>query len=204
MQETFDGDGTMRLYHTGYLEIPTPDVHYGRKNADFGQGFYLTDSREFALRWARERRGEQVYVNQYALSLSGLRVRRFSRDEAWFDYIFQNRRGRPDGLADFDVIMGPIANDTLFNTFGIFTSGFLSREEALPLLLVGPEHRQIALKTERAAAQLRFLSAQILPPALLSQSWEAFQKEEAAYQEALARRMEQTLSKQREEEDIKR
>ena len=43
---------------------------------------------------ARERRGEQVYVNRYALELSGLRIHRFMRDGAWFDYIFANRRGQ--------------------------------------------------------------------------------------------------------------
>ena len=32
----------MKLYHTGYQEIRIPDLTVGRKNADFGQGFYLT------------------------------------------------------------------------------------------------------------------------------------------------------------------
>ena len=32
----------LRLYHAGFQVIPSPDVRYGRKNADFGQGFYLT------------------------------------------------------------------------------------------------------------------------------------------------------------------
>ena len=40
------------LFHTGYAEIRDPDIHYGRKNADFGQGFYLTPDREFTYRWA--------------------------------------------------------------------------------------------------------------------------------------------------------
>lgn len=30
----------IRLYHAGNLVIENPDVHYSRKNADFGQGFY--------------------------------------------------------------------------------------------------------------------------------------------------------------------
>ena len=49
----------MILYHTGFLALPNPDVHYGRKNADFGQGFYLTPEKEFALRWAKERKDEE-------------------------------------------------------------------------------------------------------------------------------------------------
>ena len=30
----------MKLYHTGTVEIPVPDIRHGRVNADFGQGFY--------------------------------------------------------------------------------------------------------------------------------------------------------------------
>lgn len=47
----------IELFHLGYNEIREPDVHYGRKNADFGQGFYLSPDREFSVRWARERKG---------------------------------------------------------------------------------------------------------------------------------------------------
>ena len=41
----------MKLYHTGREEIREPDIRRGRRNADFGQGFYLTPDREFARRW---------------------------------------------------------------------------------------------------------------------------------------------------------
>lgn len=47
----------IRLYHTGFAQIIEPDIHYGRKNADFGQGFYMSDDEEFSKRWARVRRG---------------------------------------------------------------------------------------------------------------------------------------------------
>lgn len=43
---------TLKLYHTGTAEIRKPDIHRGRKNSDFGPGFYLTPDAEFALRWA--------------------------------------------------------------------------------------------------------------------------------------------------------
>ena len=71
---------SMMLYHASYQIIREPDIHCGRKNADFGQGFYLSAAGDFAGRWARERRGEQVYVNRYVLDLSGLTVHRFGRD----------------------------------------------------------------------------------------------------------------------------
>ena len=86
----------LHLYHTGFHELRSPDITVGRKNADFGQGFYLSANDAFAGKWARESRGRQVYVNAYELDLSGLTLLRFGRDAGWFDYIFQNRRAMPD------------------------------------------------------------------------------------------------------------
>ncbi len=175
------------LYHTGYSVIKEPDIHYGRKNADFGQGFYLTADAAFAERWARERRGEEIFINTYELESEGLSVREFAREEEWFNYIFRNRGGREDLLGGYDVISGPVANDTIFDTFGIITSGFLSAQESLQLLLVGPEYRQTVIKTEKAAANLRWISARRLEKeekqraaALLKAEEEEYQKEFAA------------------------
>ena len=58
----------MILYHTGKVEIRTPDIHYGRRNADFGWGFYLTPDRDFTYRWARQ----DAVVNQYEFDETGL------------------------------------------------------------------------------------------------------------------------------------
>ena len=74
----------IRLYHTGFAEIREPDIHYGRKNADFGQGFYMSDDEEFSKRWARVRRGEDTILNTYELDLTGLLIHQFTRDSVWF------------------------------------------------------------------------------------------------------------------------
>lgn len=141
----------MKLYHTSNVEIREPDIHRGRINADFGQGFYLTPDREFTYRWARA----DAVVNEYELDETGLVIHRFKRNEEWFEYIFNNRRVR-DGLSA-DMIIGPIANDTIFETFGIISSGYLTTEQAMELLLIGPEYTQVAVKTEKAARQLTWL-----------------------------------------------
>ena len=140
----------MKLYHTGREEIRDPDIRRGRKNADFGQGFYLSPDRDFSYRWA----GADAVINEYELDEGGLLIHRFNRDEDWFSYIFQNRRARDD--LSVDVVIGPIANDTIFETFGIISSGFLKPEDALKLLLVGPEYTQVAIKTEKAASRLKW------------------------------------------------
>ena len=143
----------MKLYHTGKEEICDPDIRRGRKNADFGQGFYLSPDRDFSYRWA----GANAVINEYELDGSGLLIHRFNRNGDWFSYIFHNRRARDD--LSVDVVIGPIANDTIFETFGIISSGFLKPEDALKLLLVGPEFTQVAIKTEKAASQLKWIQS---------------------------------------------
>ena len=141
----------MKLYHTSNVEIREPDIHKGRKNADFGQGFYLTPDLDFARRWA----GEEAVINEYELDEDGLLIHRFDRNEDWFSYIFHNRRAT-DGLA-VDVVIGPIANDTIFETFGIISSGFLKPADAMKLLMIGPKYIQVAIKTQRAADRLTWI-----------------------------------------------
>lgn len=170
----------MRLYHTSNVEIRQPDIHRGRKNADFGQGFYLTPDWEFTCRWA----GKDAIVNEYELDESGLYLHRFERSEEWFRYIFDNRRAK-DSLSA-DAVIGPIANDTIFETFGIISSGFLKPEDAMKLLVIGPEYTQVVIKTEKAAAQLHWIGSETVTRI----DEHVRKKEEEAYQAAFAEVME--------------
>ena len=38
----------MRLFHTSFSIVEKPVITEGRKNADFPQGFYLSDDEEFS------------------------------------------------------------------------------------------------------------------------------------------------------------
>ena len=168
------GETKMILYHTSDREIRTPDIHHGRKNADFGWGFYLTPDRDFTYRWARE----NAVVNEYELDETGLLIHSFSRDVDWFRYIFQNRRAKDSLTAD--VVTGPIANDTIFDTLGVISSGYLEPDDALKLLMIGPEYTQVAIKTEKAARQIRWIRSeriQRLEEDLLKAEQDAFLEE---------------------------
>ena len=150
------------LFHAGYTVIENPNIHHGRKNADFGQGFYTSDKYDFAGRWVTPRPDADIIINKYELDEKNLKIKRFDRDKEWFEYIFNNRRSMPDYLNEYDLIIGPIANDTIHDTLGVITSGFLSDEEAMKLLMVGNCYDQIVLKSEKAAANLKFLSHEVL------------------------------------------
>ncbi len=181
--------GEMLLYHTGFQPIPRPDVHRGRKNADFGRGFYLTYDPAFAQRWASGRRDADVYINTYLFDPGDLDILSLDRDEKWFDILFSYRQGTGDPTAGYDAVAGPIANDTLYDVMGILTSGLIEREKALSLLRLGPEYRQIALRTEKAAERLQWLSADIPDPASAARALEALREEERAFQALFAEKL---------------
>lgn len=185
----------MKLYHTGYQEIKEPDIYYGRKNADFGQGFYTTDDREFAFRWAKERKGSRIVMNTYEFNPEGLRIFHFHRDSSWAEYLFNNRAGKADILPEADVVTGPIANDTIYDTLGIITSGILSREESMRLLIIGPEYQQIVLKSRKAAGQLKWLSSEIPENQEIRKYREVLSAEESEYQKEFAKVMAQLSDK---------
>ncbi|MBQ8933271.1 MAG: DUF3990 domain-containing protein [Lachnospiraceae bacterium] len=174
----------MILYHTGEEEIRNPDIHYGRKNADFGWGFYLTPDHDFTYRWARQ----NAVVNQYEFDETGLSIHEFTRSTDWFQYIFDNRRAK-DALTA-DVVIGPIANDTIFDTLGIMSSGCLSPEDAVKLLMIGPEYKQIAIKTEKAVKQLHFIKSERIE----GFTREALQREQDAYLEVFAQELNKILN----------
>lgn len=169
----------MILYHTSEKEIINPDIHYGRKNADFGWGFYLTPDRDFTYRWA----GQNAVVNQYEFDKNGLSIQEFTRSIEWLQYIFDNRRTKDTLMVD--AVMGPIANDTIFDTLGILSSGYLEPEAALKLLMIGPEYTQIAIKTEKALKQLRFIKSEKIEGV----TGEALKKEQDAYLDVFAREL---------------
>ena len=117
--------------------------------------------------------------------MSGLSVKQFKRDKEWFEYLFGNRRLKAYELAA-DVVIGPIANDTLFNTLGITTGGILEPDEAMKLLLIGPEYIQVTIKTEKAAENLKWLDSYTLSDKELKKYKEQLIAEEKEYQSMLA------------------
>lgn len=181
------------LYHTGFYVLENPDIHFGKKNADFGQGFYLSDNEEFSHRWAKSRANQKTYINTYELTLSGLKVKVFDRDEQWFRYIFDNRSGKPDSLQDYDVIIGPIANDTIYDVMGITTSGYLTDADSLQLLKLGPAYHQITIKSPLAKENLKWINCRQLEESELAGYRETVAEEEKAFQTMFSEKLTELL-----------
>ena len=175
----------MKLYHVGYEEIKNPDINYGRKIADFGQGFYLSLERSFSEKWAHFRNGLTTYLNIYDLNEENLKIKTFQKDEEWYHYIFNNRNGYKDNLTEFDVVIGPIANDTIYDVWGILTSGFISPENSLEVLRLGESYTQVVIKSEKANDNLKWISSEILDKNDIIKYQEIVKLEESKYQDSV-------------------
>lgn len=151
----------MRVYHGSYKEIPCPDIVYSRMNVDFGRGFYTTPFLEQAQTWCRKFKKERkaAVVSVYDLNeqmLDECSVLRFdSYSEEWLDFILKCRRGEDE--SDYEIVMGGIANDRVFNTVELFMNGLIDKKEALKRLRYEKPNYQIAFRTQSIISRcLRF------------------------------------------------
>ncbi len=172
------------VYHTGFEVIRDVDIHHGRQNADFGQGFYVSKDEEFSKRWAKKRPNTKTIMNVYELDLEGLNICWLERNQDWYKYIYNNRHGIYDDN-NYDLIVGPIANDTIYDTLGIITSGYIDEKTALKMLLEGPCYEQMVLKSEESVKHLKWLYANEVAEVDLEKSAKVLKKEQEAYIKAI-------------------
>lgn len=64
----------LTLYHGSQMSVPQPKAKAGRKNLDFGPGFYLTKIRKQAEDWAnvmagRKGRNAEAVLNTYQFDM---------------------------------------------------------------------------------------------------------------------------------------
>ncbi len=82
----------MIIYHTSNMEIRRPDISFSRSSLDFGRGFYTTENKSQAEKYARRffKQNEPAVMNVYSVedaALAGYSRKIFSAyDEAWLDY----------------------------------------------------------------------------------------------------------------------
>ena len=154
----------MLIDHGGIQKADHPSVHCGRKFLDFGCGFYTTDDYEQAVRWAkiktRRAKSLNVFVNTYSLDgtvFSKLRVLSFDKpDRNWLRFVTMNRKGFDTGEV-FDVVRGPIANDTTITVINSFLAGLIDEDVAIALLKPQRLKTQYLFHTERSLRSLKFL-----------------------------------------------
>ena len=147
----------MILYHGSKSIVEAPEIRIQKYNKDFYFGFYCTLYPEQAIRWATRFNGVG-FLNEYTYtSNEALNIKRFPEmSEEWLDFIVSCRLGNPHG---YDIVEGPMANDTIFNYVQNFADGKISREAFWALAKFKKPTHQISFHTARALATLQFLKA---------------------------------------------
>lgn len=144
----------MILYHGSYLEIKSPDLEHSRKNLDFGCGFYLTPIYEQAVKWCEKfkRRGKNGIVSRYEFDESAyqeLKILKFdSYSKKWLDFILTCRSGKD--TTDYDIVIGGVANDKVFNTVELYFDNLIDKKEAIRRLRYEKPNLQLCFRTQKA------------------------------------------------------
>lgn len=144
----------MIVYHGSYMEIKNPDTLHSRDSVDFGKGFYITPVKEQAVKWAsrfKRNRGKGV-VSFYELNMEavyiGEKVLEFGGyTEEWLDYITACRSGKT--VAGYDVAIGGVANDKVFNTIELYIDELIDKSEAIKRLRFEKPNLQICIYSQK-------------------------------------------------------
>ena len=117
----------MILYHSSKEIVEFPEIRKSRHTKDFSWGFYCTNNFKQALRWANRGEGDPV-INYYTYERNDkLSILKFdSMTDEWLDFIARCRSGETHR---YDIVEGPMANDTVWNYVNDFLSGRISRRQ---------------------------------------------------------------------------
>lgn len=155
----------MILYHGSNTIVEKPKLVEQNRFLDFGYGFYTTTNKDQAENFSKKvivRRGGKPIVNIYEFDDNAhidLIVKRFSSpDEEWLDFVSAHRNGSYEG-EKYDVIIGAVANDDVYRTLQVYSSGLLTKEQALEALKVKKLFNQYVFATEKALDFLKFVEA---------------------------------------------
>lgn len=134
----------MVLYHGSTVEIKEIDLALSKPNKDFGRGFYLSNNYEQAYEMATYKSGlfgTEPYVTKFEfdenlLKTGSLRVLSFpGYSKEWADFVFKNRnQENQDFSHDYDIVIGPIANDRVGAQIRRFVEGDISFDTFLERL----------------------------------------------------------------------
>lgn len=144
----------MLLFHGSRDIVEFPEVRKAVFNKDFYFGFYCTSFKEQAERWAT-RYGKKGYINRYEyVPNEQLKYLKFEdMTEEWLDFIAACRLGKPH---TYDIVEGPMANDTIFNYVQNFIDKKISRAAFWELAKFNHPTHQISFHTISALDTLIF------------------------------------------------
>ena len=156
----------MILYHGSLEQVAQPEIRESKRTLDYGTGFYATTSCQQAEDWVRRRMKESKknrgYVNAYELDtemLSNLKCLYFNTPtEEWLDFVMNNRTDRHFSH-DYDVVYGPVANDSVYAAFALYEGGLLNKLNLIAELKTYKLVDQYLFHTTKSLTAIKFFEA---------------------------------------------
>jgi len=164
------------IYHGSEKIVEQPTFGMGRKNNDFGLGFYCTTNMELAKEWAVSSLRSGLY-NQYSLDTEYLNILNLNSSDYtilnWIAVLVEHRlfsiktpvAGRAKkylienfgiNVNAFDVIIGYRADDSYFDYAESFLNNSISVKQLAYAMRLGKLGEQIVLKSKYAFSNLKF------------------------------------------------
>lgn len=171
-------DKLLTIYHGSQQIVDTPTFGGGRKNNDFGLGFYCTESNDLAKEWAVSslRNG---FSNRYTLDMEFLNILKLNRPDYtilnWMAILVTHRlfsiktpvaRRAKSYLIDnfgvnvnaYDLITGYRANDSYFDYAEAFLNNAITVEQLSHAMRLGKLGEQIVIKSKFAFSKIKYES----------------------------------------------
>lgn len=155
----------MILYHGTNIDFEEIDIEKSNPYKDFGKGFYLTEIKTQAEELAKKKArifGGCPIVQSYGFDEShlyneSLNVLTFTKPaKEWAEFIYKNRnRNIAIHTHEYDIVIGPIADDGVAYLLNRYEEGSFSLEELAKELEYKKLNNQYFFGTKRAIKYLK-------------------------------------------------
>lgn len=169
-------DKVVILYHGSKQIVETPAFGLGRKNNDFGPGFYCTESSDLAKEWAVSSLSDG-FANRYTLDTEYLNILNLNSPDYtilnWMAVLVEHRlfsirtpgaRRAKQYLIEhfgvnvnaYDLITGCRADDSYFDYAEAFLNNTITVEQLSRAMRLGKLGEQIVIKSKLAFSRIRY------------------------------------------------
>ena len=169
-------DKLITIYHGSKQIVEVPTFGLGRKNIDFGLGFYCTESNDLAKEWAVSSLSDG-FANRYTLDTEYLNTLNLNSPNYtilnWIAVLVEHRlfsiktpisRRAKQYLIEhfgvnvnaFDLITGYRADDSYFDFAEAFLNNAITVEQLSRAMRLGKLGEQIVIKSQFAFSKLKY------------------------------------------------
>ena len=169
-------DKLITIYHGSKQIVEAPTFGMGKKNNDFGLGFYCTQSDDLAREWAVSSL-QDGFSNRYSIDTEYLNILNLNSPDYtilnWIAVLLEHRlfsiktpvaRRAKHYLIDnfsvnvnaFDIVTGYRADDSYFDYAESFLNNGISVEQLARAMRLGKLGEQIVIKSQYAFSKLKY------------------------------------------------